>query len=488
MSDVRLGALCWNQYTTWPALLEAGRRADRLGFDTLWTWDHLYPIVGQLGRADPRGLADAGGLGPGDRADPDRPDGRRQHVPRAGADGQDGDDPRPHLERAGDPRHRRGLVRDEHDAYGIEFGSGFPERLRWLGEALPIMRGMLHGERPTAAGPRYAAKDVRNDPPPDPGSACRCSSAVAASRSRSSSSPATATRTTSAAGSRTSSARRRSSSSTARPSDAIRPRSSGRPGIGTVIIRDSRAEADASTPRSSSATAGAERWKDQPVGTPEDVAERLLPFLDIGYRHLDRRLPVAARRGVDDPPRDRGPADPRGRLTVDRNGPRLANCDRRRARADLRDLVRRRAGAPRARAGEHDLLLDLPGRRRVRGRSARLLRPRQPDLVPGRRRHRGRHARRRGRPPVPQPPPPPAGRGAARRRASTAGSSASARWPSTRSATSSTRATSGWPARRGWRSRTTTRRSRRARPSSSPPFAGRRSQSDPPSGSATSES
>ena len=46
LSDIKLGALCWNQYTTWPALLEAGRRADPLGYDTLWTWDHLYPIVG----------------------------------------------------------------------------------------------------------------------------------------------------------------------------------------------------------------------------------------------------------------------------------------------------------------------------------------------------------------------------------------------------------------------------------------------------------
>ena len=45
MSDVKLGALCWNQYTDWPSLLAAGQRADRLGFDTLWTWDHLYPIV-----------------------------------------------------------------------------------------------------------------------------------------------------------------------------------------------------------------------------------------------------------------------------------------------------------------------------------------------------------------------------------------------------------------------------------------------------------
>jgi len=46
VSQVKFGALCWNQYATWPGLLEAGRRADRLGYDSLWTWDHLYPIVG----------------------------------------------------------------------------------------------------------------------------------------------------------------------------------------------------------------------------------------------------------------------------------------------------------------------------------------------------------------------------------------------------------------------------------------------------------
>ncbi|MEA2538123.1 MAG: hypothetical protein QOF11_2357, partial [Chloroflexota bacterium] len=46
MSEVKIGALCWNQYTDWPSILEAGVRADRLGYDTLWTSDHLYPIVG----------------------------------------------------------------------------------------------------------------------------------------------------------------------------------------------------------------------------------------------------------------------------------------------------------------------------------------------------------------------------------------------------------------------------------------------------------
>ena len=44
---VKLGANFWNQWTEWPALLNAGVRADELGYDTLWTWDHLYPIVGE---------------------------------------------------------------------------------------------------------------------------------------------------------------------------------------------------------------------------------------------------------------------------------------------------------------------------------------------------------------------------------------------------------------------------------------------------------
>ena len=36
-SEIKFGALCWYQYTELPALLEAGVRADRLGYDTLWT-------------------------------------------------------------------------------------------------------------------------------------------------------------------------------------------------------------------------------------------------------------------------------------------------------------------------------------------------------------------------------------------------------------------------------------------------------------------
>ena len=97
MGQVKIGALCWNQYTEWPRLLAAGIRADELGYDSLWTWDHLYPIVGDSHGPELRGLADDHGLGAGDDPGPDRPDGQCQHVPRARALGEAGDHARPHL-------------------------------------------------------------------------------------------------------------------------------------------------------------------------------------------------------------------------------------------------------------------------------------------------------------------------------------------------------------------------------------------------------
>ena len=47
--------------------------------------------------------------------------------------------------------------RTEHGAFGLEYGGGPPDRLRWLGEALPVIRGMLRGETPSAAGPSKRA-------------------------------------------------------------------------------------------------------------------------------------------------------------------------------------------------------------------------------------------------------------------------------------------------------------------------------------------
>jgi alkanesulfonate monooxygenase SsuD/methylene tetrahydromethanopterin reductase-like flavin-dependent oxidoreductase (luciferase family) len=45
-SNLKVGVLLWPQGATWKQLLDAARRADRAGLDSVWTWDHLRPLVG----------------------------------------------------------------------------------------------------------------------------------------------------------------------------------------------------------------------------------------------------------------------------------------------------------------------------------------------------------------------------------------------------------------------------------------------------------
>ncbi len=291
MSDIRIGALCWNQYTTWPDLLEAGRRADRLGYDSLWTWDHLYPIVGRPGRADVRGVADAGRLGAGDGADPDRPDGRRQHVPRPGPDGQDGDDARPHLERPGDPRASAGPgSRPSTRRSGSS--SGAASRNACAGSARRC-RSCAGCSTASARRPpvRTTARQTSgNDPPPIQE---RLPLLIGGGGEQVTLKLVARYGDANNVGDGFENVKRKEAillqhCETVGRDPAEIERTTG---IGTVIIRDSRAEADRVHAAMFERKTGAERWKDQPVGTPEDVAERLLPFLDIGYRHLIAGFP-----------------------------------------------------------------------------------------------------------------------------------------------------------------------------------------------------
>ena len=57
-------------------------------------------------------------------------------------------------------------------------------------------------------------------------------------------------------------------------------------GIGTCIIRDDPAEARRVFEAMFARNGAAEQWRNQPVGTAEQVAEKLRPFLGIGFRHL----------------------------------------------------------------------------------------------------------------------------------------------------------------------------------------------------------
>jgi alkanesulfonate monooxygenase SsuD/methylene tetrahydromethanopterin reductase-like flavin-dependent oxidoreductase (luciferase family) len=63
-------------------------------------------------------------------------------------------------------------------------------------------------------------------------------------------------------------------------------------GIGTVFIRDDRAEAERLFHEAFDRNRIARHWEDQPVGTPEDVAGKLAPYLDLGYRHLIAGVPA----------------------------------------------------------------------------------------------------------------------------------------------------------------------------------------------------
>ena len=291
MTEVRIGALCWNQYTDWPSLLAAGVRADHLGYDTLWTWDHLYPIVGSDDGPIFEGWLTLAAWAQA-----------TQHV-RIGLMVGANTFREPALtakmattlDHISNGRAILGIggawFETEHEAYGIPFGDGFPERLRWLGEALPIMRGMLHGERPTAAGTRYTAKGVRNDPPPVQerlplligGGGERVTLKLVAKYGDANN-----------IGGGVENVRRKDAILVEHcekvgrdPSEIERTT-----GLGSVIIRDSRAEAERVQREIFERNGRAKLWTDQPIGTPEDVAERIAPFLDIGYRHLIAGFPA----------------------------------------------------------------------------------------------------------------------------------------------------------------------------------------------------
>ena len=63
-------------------------------------------------------------------------------------------------------------------------------------------------------------------------------------------------------------------------------------GVGTVFIRDDRAEAERLFHEAFGRNRVAKHWEDQPVGTPEDVVEMLAPYVELGYRHLIAGVPA----------------------------------------------------------------------------------------------------------------------------------------------------------------------------------------------------
>jgi alkanesulfonate monooxygenase SsuD/methylene tetrahydromethanopterin reductase-like flavin-dependent oxidoreductase (luciferase family) len=295
---MKLGALCWNQYTDWPSLLEAGRRAERAGFDSLWTWDHLYPIVGSdhgpmfegyLTLAAWAMATERVTVGLMVGANPFRNPALVAKMVTA-------------LDHISGGRAVLGVgsawFETEHRAFGLQFGDSDGERLRWLGEALPVIRGMLHGEPVSAAGRHYHMHEVRNDPPPLQkrlpilvgGGGEKVTLRLVARY-------ANACNIGAAAG--IDAVRRKEAALRQHCLDVGRDESEIERTLNTgpVIIRNTREEAVAVLRDTYARNGGATTWSSrppdaQPLGGPEDIAAVLAPFVELGYRHVITGYPA----------------------------------------------------------------------------------------------------------------------------------------------------------------------------------------------------
>jgi len=291
MTDIKLGALCWNQYTDFAPLFEAGVRADALGYDTLWTWDHVYPIIG-----DPNGPNYEGWLtitawaAATERIRIGLMVGANTfRTPTLTAKMATT------LDHISNGRAILGIggawFEGEHEAFGLEFGDGFPERLRWLGEALPIMRGMLDGTEPSAAGPHYRAKNVRNLPGPVQDHLPICigggGEQVTLKLVAKYGDMNNIGGTPDEMAHKEEILLRHCETVGRDPSEIERST-----GIGTVFIRDDPKEAQRLFEAAFARNRIANLWQNQPVGTVEQVVENLAPKVKLGYRHLVAGIPA----------------------------------------------------------------------------------------------------------------------------------------------------------------------------------------------------
>jgi alkanesulfonate monooxygenase SsuD/methylene tetrahydromethanopterin reductase-like flavin-dependent oxidoreductase (luciferase family) len=291
MTTIKIGALCWNQYTDWSRLLAAGVRADEVGYDSLWTWDHVYPIVGDSTGPNFEGwLTITAWAQATKRATVGLMVGANTfRAPALTAKMATT------LDHISGGRAILGIggawFEEEHEDFGFDFGSGFPERLKWLGEALPVMRGMLDGTEPTAKGAHYHSQDTRNLPAPVQAHLPIC---IGGGGEQVTLKLVAKYGDMNNVGGTVDQLRHkedvllRHCETVGRdPSEIERTT-----GIGTVFIRDDRAEAERLFREAFERNRVARHWTDQPVGTVEDVVEKLAPKVALGYRHLIAGMPA----------------------------------------------------------------------------------------------------------------------------------------------------------------------------------------------------
>jgi len=280
---IQLGALPWPQYTDWAALRAAGIRAEELEYDSLWTWDHLYPIVGSHHGPMFEGYLSLAGWVAGTSririglmvgANPFRNPALVGKMVTQ-------------LDHMSGGRMICGIgaawFEAEHHDFGFDFGASVGERLRWLEEAVIILRGMFDGTEPSGTD-HYAVRSVRNDPPPVQahlpilvgGGGERKTLRIVARHADANNLGGGFDRVR-----RKEEILLRHCAEVSRDPAEIERTAN----LGVVVIRDTEAEARRVLGELAAHNGGARAWPNQLVGTPEQVAEELVRFAGIGYRH-----------------------------------------------------------------------------------------------------------------------------------------------------------------------------------------------------------
>ena len=163
---MRFGAAFWTNRTSWVELRDACLRAERVGWDSLWIDDHLLADEGDPDDPKFEGWATISALA----VLTERP--RLGLLVGANTFRNPGHTAKlaTTLDHLSGGRAVLGLgggwFEREHDAFGLDFGSGFGERLDRLDEAVALIRRLLDGERVTHEGRWYAMHDALCAPRP----------------------------------------------------------------------------------------------------------------------------------------------------------------------------------------------------------------------------------------------------------------------------------------------------------------------------------
>ena len=167
MNDFKMGINLWTQAGTWQELLDGAKLVDGLGYESLWAWDHLKAIVGDPHQPIHEGwttitawamatLHVKVGLMVG--ANTFRNPGVVAKIVTT-------------LDHASNGRAVLGIggawFELEHKELGIDFGTGFGQRLDWLDESVGAIRALTSGEKVTSpAGGHYAFDGASVNPLP----------------------------------------------------------------------------------------------------------------------------------------------------------------------------------------------------------------------------------------------------------------------------------------------------------------------------------